>query len=100
MDVRPRPELPDRVNFGRPTTQMWVQNVWAAVIGFFTDISLLSRLLKHQQAYADDPDNEGLPARTARMGSGLTALAAVSTPARHPRRLTPGIPPTREDSPQ
>lgn len=54
-----------------------VEEVWAAVIGVFTDTSLLSRLLKHQQAYADDPDNEGLPARTAQVGSGLTARAAV-----------------------
>jgi hypothetical protein len=77
-----------------------VEDVWAVVIGVFTDTSLLSCLLKHQQAYADDPDNEGLPARTARMGSGLTALAVVSTPAKHPRRLTPGIPPTRGDAPQ
>lgn len=54
-----------------------VEEVWAAVISVFTDTSLLSRLLKHQQAYADDPDNEGLPARTAQVGSGLTARAAV-----------------------
>lgn len=68
-----------------------VEEVWAAVIGVFTDTSRLSCLLKHQQAYADDPGNQGLPARTARMGSGLTALAAVSMLAKHPLHLTPAF---------
>jgi hypothetical protein len=58
-----------------------VEEVWAAVIGGFTDPSALSSLLRHQQAYADDPDNEGLPARTARAGCALTALAATSRAA-------------------
>lgn len=58
-----------------------VEEVWAAVLGVFTDTSHLGSLLQRQQAFADDPDNEGLPARTARVGSGLTALAAGSGPA-------------------
>ncbi|UKA61820.1 hypothetical protein [Arthrobacter sp. FW306-04-A] len=75
-----------------------IEELWAGVITCFTDTSLLEGLLKKQEAYAADPENAGLPARTARTGSSLTALAG-STTARRPRCHTPGIPPTREDSP-
>ncbi|MFK4295875.1 hypothetical protein ABH924_001011 [Arthrobacter sp. GAS37] len=76
-----------------------VEELWGGVIGCFTDESPLQGLLKEQQTYAAEPENAGLPARTARTGIGLTELA-ISTPARTPRCHTPRIPPTREDSPQ
>ncbi len=76
-----------------------VEELWAGVIACFTDGSLLRDLHADQQAYAADPENTGLPARTARTGSGLTALA-ISTTASPPRCHTQGIPPTRGDPSQ
>lgn len=57
-----------------------VEELWADVIGRFNDISSLRSLLERQLAYADDPANEGLPARTARVGSGLAGEAAGAVP--------------------
>lgn len=61
-----------------------VEELWAGVIDGFADVSVRHRLLERQQAYAADPDNAGLPARTALVGSGLTALADAPNLAGHP----------------
>ena len=42
-----------------------VEELWSAVLGCFTDASVLDRLRRRRQAYAADPDNAGLPARAA-----------------------------------
>ena len=42
-----------------------VEELWSAVLGCFTDASVLDRLRRRRQAYAADPANAGLPARAA-----------------------------------
>ncbi len=42
-----------------------LEELWAAVLGCFTDASVLDRLRRRQQAYVTDPANAGLPARAA-----------------------------------
>lgn len=53
-----------------------VEELWADVISCFGGATFLMSLRKRQLAYADDPANEGLPARTASAGSRLAARAA------------------------
>jgi hypothetical protein len=42
-----------------------LDELWSAVLGCFTDASILGRLHRRRQAYAADPANAGLPARAA-----------------------------------
>jgi hypothetical protein len=42
-----------------------VEELWTAVLGCFTDASVVDRLSGRRQAYAADPANAGLPARAA-----------------------------------
>lgn len=44
-----------------------LEELWAAVLGCFTEASVLGRLRRRQQAFAADPSNAGLPARAAGM---------------------------------
>ena len=44
-----------------------VEELWSAVLGCFTDASVLDRLRRRRQAYVADPANAGLPARAAGM---------------------------------
>lgn len=55
----------------RPT----VRELWADVIACCSDEPSLRALLERLVVYAEDVDNEGLPARTALAGSALVALA-------------------------
>jgi hypothetical protein len=53
-----------------------VEELWTAVIRGFAGSSQLVCLLEHQQAFAADSDNAGLPARVVSIGQGLTTAAA------------------------
>lgn len=64
-----------------------VEELWADVIGCINDTVRLRSLLERQRAYADDPENEGLPARTAHWGSRIAALTGGSTEAGRPPAL-------------
>ena len=50
---------------GASTQCRTVEELWSAVLGCFTDASVLDRLRKRRQAYAADPANAGLPALAA-----------------------------------
>jgi hypothetical protein len=58
-----------------------VEELWADVIGCITDASFRGSLRERQLAYENDPGNEGLPARTAAVGSRLAAMAVDRMPA-------------------
>ncbi|MHA7199204.1 hypothetical protein [Arthrobacter alkaliphilus] len=57
---------------GASTQCQTLEELWSAVRACFTDASVVDRLQRRRQAYAADPANAGLPARTAEM---LTDLA-------------------------
>jgi hypothetical protein len=57
-----------------------VEELWADVMDCLKEVSILRSLLERQLAYQDDPGNEGLAARTARVGSTLAARAKVPAP--------------------
>ncbi|MFC0458273.1 hypothetical protein ACFFGR_17225 [Arthrobacter liuii] len=42
-----------------------LEELWSAVLGCFTDASVVDKLRRRRLAYAADPANEGLPARAA-----------------------------------
>jgi hypothetical protein len=44
-----------------------LEELWSAVLGCFTDASILDHLRRRGQAYEADPANAGLPARAAGM---------------------------------
>lgn len=53
-----------------------LENLWSAVLGCFTDPTVLGRLFRRRKAYAADPANAGLPAIAAGM---LPDPAAINT---------------------
>lgn len=55
-----------------------VEELWAAVLGCFTEASVLGRLRGRQEAYAADPSNAGLAARAAGMVADSAALSGGS----------------------
>lgn len=57
-----------------------LEELCAAVLGCFSEASVLGRLRRHQQAYTADPSNAGLPAGAAGM---LTESAVLSGGGRH-----------------
>lgn len=52
-----------------------VDDLWTDVISCLRDPSFLRSLRERQLAYAEDPANEGLPARTASVGRRLAGRA-------------------------
>jgi len=61
-----------------------LEELWSAVLGCFTEASVLDRLHKRQQSYLADPANAGLPARAARAHEVL--------PDRLPEAISSGNP--------
>lgn len=55
-----------------------VEELWADVLSCFNSESVQRSLRERQQAYADDPENEGLAALTASVGSRLAGAHMVS----------------------
>ena len=55
-----------------------LDELWAAVLGCFTEASVLGRLRIRQQAYSADPSNAGLPARAAGILADSAALSGGS----------------------
>ncbi|VXC52738.1 conserved hypothetical protein [Arthrobacter sp. 9AX] len=54
-----------------------VEELWSAVLGCFTEASVLDRLQRRRQAYVADPANAGLPARAAQPGGVVPEPAAT-----------------------
>ena len=50
---------------GTSTQCRTLGEVWSAVLSCFSEVSILDRLHRRQQAYIADPANTGLPARVA-----------------------------------
>lgn len=57
-----------------------VEELWTDVLHWFNSASARRSLRERQQAYADDPENEGLPALTAGVGSRLAGNAVPDPP--------------------
>lgn len=50
---------------GASTQCQTLEELWSAVLGCFTDASVVDRLRQRRHAYAADPANAGLPALAA-----------------------------------
>lgn len=64
-----------------------VEELWVDVLDAVTDDSKRESLRERQLAYAEDPAKEGLPSRTARVGSRLLAALAAGVIPDSPRKL-------------
>lgn len=61
-----------------------VEDLWGAAVGCLAEPTLLGCLLGRLQAFLAEPENQGLPARTALVGRGLAAAAAAEAAGTRP----------------